>query len=84
MNFSTLINSPTFRAVVTGQVRHLVTLGAGALLTYGLVHSQTQVTEAVDVGTSVALGVVALAWSALSKVLARQAWFKALNSTPPS
>ena len=60
-----ILNSPVLLPIINGQVRHLGTLAAGSLVTYGFI--QNADTEKV-VGIVVAIGAMLL--SAFSKKLA--------------
>lgn len=63
--FKSILGSPAFLSIVNGQLRHLGTLGAGALATHGWIDGSD--TEKL-VGVVVAVGTMVL--SAISKKLA--------------
>jgi len=55
-------------SVVNGQVRHVLTAGAGALVTDGVISNSD-----AQIGVAILMFVVGAAWSWLNKVLHRDA-----------
>ena len=56
------------QTTVAGLVRHAMTVAAGALVTAGLIHSGTDQTSFVDVGSGIIVGGLGLLWSWWQKV----------------
>lgn len=59
------------RSVIAGQIRHVLTLAAGSLVTLGLLDTG-QTENFVVIGTGIVVGLVGVGWSYVQKRLTQK------------